>query len=854
MTNIHQELSLQQGQSFYTPSREDAYFLIQGSVYIYLLPLGESGALRRLFLAEFKEGEVFPGYVWKDNEGQNWVFLVLARAETKIRTLSGANTRVLQKTFCQTCEISKLETEGFFNALIDHYQRKMLIPEKGLFEKNRQASARASQEIRSTLGAVFGVEDLAEALEARDDLYAAVYMLCKETGIPCIAYDKLREALGYKKAGVMDIARCSNFACREIVLEEGWEETDAGPVIAFRTERQTPVACIPQGSHHYLLYDPGSGEKRTLTAELAADLDIKGYGLYRPLPPQALSFKDLRPFIRQSIRPVDIAWAAGLALTISLLNLLVPALNQAIYDRYIPLSQFSWVLEIGLLVGCFMLGNVAFSIVKALSLSRIYSHITNDLQSAMYARIFKLPQSALESMESGDLTQRVASISTMASSLSKSFFSSFFSAAFNLIFLIQLFVFSPRLALVGLGLLLSYMLISVPIFLATQKHERKRVQLDARISARIQQYLGGMAKLRMAGAEKRALLQYLKPYAEKQEVLMKQKKISALGDSLDLIASNLFTLCLYAILIKSQFILSFGAFMAFNAAFGTVCAAALSVLSSWKEYTAAKPGLKLLTPLLQNSPEVDEAREMPGDLGGRIEVRNLSFRYAAEGPLVLDNLSLTVEAGEYLAIVGASGCGKSTLLKCLLGFEKPLQGKIYYDNLDLEQVNKQELRKKMGVVLQNDSTISGSIIDNIRLTCPDASYEQVMATVRAVGLEEDIKHMPMGIRTMLSERGDTISGGQKQRITIARAIINQPAILFFDEATSALDNVTQDKVIHTLDHLPATRIVIAHRLSTILKCDRIIVMDQGHIVESGNYDELMARQGLFYDLATRQIA
>lgn len=854
MTKSQQEFSLQQGQSLYTPSREDAYLVLQGSVYVYLLPLGESGALRRLFLGEFKAGEAFPGFVWKDHEGKNWVFLILARAETKIRSLSGANTRVLQRHFCQVCQVAKFETEGFYHALIDHYQRKILVPEKGLLEKNRQASERASQEIRSTLGAVFGVGDELEAVQGKDDLYAAVYTLCKESKIPCISYDKLREAMGYKKAKVEDIARCSNFACREIVLEEGWEATDAGPIIAFSSEGRSPVACIPRGSHKYVLYDPASGEKRALTADLAATLDLKAYGLYRPLASQPLSRKDIWSFIKQSIKARDLAWAAGLALAISLINLLVPALNQAIYDRYIPLSNFTWVLEVGLLVGCFMLGNVAFSIVKALSLSRIYSHITNDLQSAMFARIFKLPQSVLESMESGDLTQRVASISSIASSLSKSIFSSLFSAAFNLIFLVQLFIFSPRLALVGLGLLLVYMLISVPIFLSTQKHERQVVSLDAQMSARLQQYLGGMAKLRMAGAEKRALLQYLKPYAAKQEVLIKEKKLSALGDSLDLIIANLFTLCIYAILIKGQLALSFGSYMAFSAAFGTVCATAMSVLGSWKEYFAVKPSLKLLSPLLENSPEVDEAMEMPSELSGRIEVRNLSFRYGTEGPLVLNNLSLTVGAGEYLAIVGASGCGKSTLLKLLLGFEQPIQGKIYYDNMDLAQVNKQELRKKMGVVLQNDSTISGSIIDNIRLTYPEASYEQVMATVEAVGLTDDIKEMPMGIRTMLSERGDTISGGQKQRITIARAIISQPAILFFDEATSALDNVTQDKVINTLDNLAATRIVIAHRLSTILKCDRIIVMDQGRIVESGSYEELMAKQGLFYDLATRQIA
>lgn len=408
--------------------------------------------------------------------------------------------------------------------------------------------------------------------------------------------------------------------------------------------------------------------------------------------------------------------------------------------------------------------------------------------------------------------------------------------------------------MISLGLLLVYCLFSIPIFLVTLRRDRNIARLEGETSSRLQQYLGGIAKLRMAGAETRALYQYIRPYAAKQEEQIRKTRISGMGEALDLVIANLFTVVIYLVMINSELNVSFGSFMAFTSAFGTVTGSAMSLLGAWKEYYAGKAGRERLKVFLDHEPEVDEEKELPGELEGRIEVNNLSFRYADDGPMILKDLSLSVKAGEYLAIVGASGCGKSTLLKLLLGFETPLRGKIYYDNMDLDHVNKRELRKKMGVVLQNDSTISGSIIDNIRLTCPEAGYEQVMETVRKVGLEEDIKAMPMGIRTMISERGNTISGGQKQRITIARALINRPAVLFFDEATSALDNVTQSKVIETLNSLDSTRIVIAHRLSTIIHCDRIVVMDKGQIAESGSYDELMAKKGLFYELATRQIA
>ena len=220
---------------------------------------------------------------------------------------------------------------------------------------------------------------------------------------------------------------------------------------------------------------------------------------------------------------------------------------------------------------------------------------------------------------------------------------------------------------------------------------------------------------------------------------------------------------------------------------------------------------------------------------------------------VFTDLSLHIDAGEYIGIVGSSGCGKSTLLKLLLGFEKPTSGRIYFDNQDMEDLDLQELRKKFGVVLQNGELVSGSIFENITLTAPLADHDTVMEVVKAVGLADDIEAMPMGLQTVVSEHCGTISGGQKQRILIARAIINHPKIIFFDEATSALDNVTQAQVCETLENMDGTKLVIAHRLSTIKNCDRILVMDRGNIVEQGNYEALMAMKGLFYELASRQL-
>lgn len=258
--------------------------------------------------------------------------------------------------------------------------------------------------------------------------------------------------------------------------------------------------------------------------------------------------------------------------------------------------------------------------------------------------------------------------------------------------------------------------------------------------------------------------------------------------------------------------------------------------------------------MLLRLPDYEEHEQIPEQLSGNIEMSHVYFSYNKDREPVLRDISFAAKPGEYIGIVGPSGCGKSTLMKMLLGFESPDQGKIYFDGYDITRLNKRELRKKMGVVLQDGKIFAGSIYENITLSSPELGMDRIRETIAAVGLESDIAMMPMGIHTYLSEGGGTISGGQQQRILIARAILGDPKILLFDEATSALDNVMQEMVCESLEKLQATRIVIAHRLSTIRNCDRILVMDQGQIVEEGSYDQLMEQKGLFYALASRQIS
>ena len=237
---------------------------------------------------------------------------------------------------------------------------------------------------------------------------------------------------------------------------------------------------------------------------------------------------------------------------------------------------------------------------------------------------------------------------------------------------------------------------------------------------------------------------------------------------------------------------------------------------------------------------------------GGVELSHVSFKYKEGMPNILDDLSLKIRPGQYVAIVGKTGCGKSTLMRILLGFEKPQKGAVYYDGKDLNQIDLKSLRRKIGTVMQTGGLFQGSLFSNITISAPQLTQQEAWEAAEMAGIADDIRRMPMGMHTMVSEGGGGISGGQRQRLMIARAIAPKPKILMFDEATSALDNLTQKKVSESLDSLKCTRIVIAHRLSTIRQCDRIIVLDGGHIVEDGTYEELIEKGEFFADLVERQ--
>ena len=310
------------------------------------------------------------------------------------------------------------------------------------------------------------------------------------------------------------------------------------------------------------------------------------------------------------------------------------------------------------------------------------------------------------------------------------------------------------------------------------------------------------------------------------------------------------TITMYYIAVKTN--VSGSEYIAFNSAYGTVSGAFSALMSVAISVARIKPILEMADPILKAEPETSENKQMVTSLKGGIELSNVYFRYTESMPYVVNNMSLRIRPGEYIAIVGKTGCGKSTLVRLLLGFETPERGSIYYDGKDMTKLDLRSLRCRIGTVTQDGSLFQGDIYSNIVISSPNLPLDAAWEAAELAGIADDIRAMPMGMQTMISEGSGGISGGQKQRLMIARAVAPKPKILIFDEATSALDNRTQKQVSDALDRLKCTRIVIAHRLSTIKNCDRILVLDEGRILEDGTYVELIAKQGYFAELVERQ--
>lgn len=491
---------------------------------------------------------------------------------------------------------------------------------------------------------------------------------------------------------------------------------------------------------------------------------------------------------------------------------------------------------------------------------RVESKSSINLQAAVMDYILRLPVTFYKNYSSGDLTNRVLSINSIRQILSNTLITATLSGAFSFVNLILLFYYESRLAWMGILLGVVAGTFMIIVGLLKLKYDRQISKEQGELQGFLFEFLSGISKIRITGGESRVFSLWAEKFSRLKRLSFNsgtyQNFVETFNASYPLFTSILFFSFLYYSIATSDgttSIISVGAFMAFITSFNKFLNDTLRLSMAIITSLNVIPLYERVRPILEAELETVEGSTDPGELAGDIEINSLSFRYHPDQPLILKDLSFKIKQGEMVAFVGASGSGKSTVMRLLLGFEQAESGSIFYDGESFESMNKELVRRQIGVVLQNGSLMSGSIYQNI-VGNSELTLDDAWEAARMAGMDEDIKHMPMEMHTVVSEGAGTFSGGQRQRLMIARAIVHKPRLLFMDEATSALDNRTQTIVSESLEKLQATRIVIAHRLSTIKNADRIFVMDKGQIVESGTYEELMKLDGLFSTLAKRQIA
>lgn len=660
------------------------------------------------------------------------------------------------------------------------------------------------------------------------------------------------------------IARASQLRLRRVLLRGQWWRNDSGPLVAYSRDGHHPVALLPVNGNRYELLNPtGTREDETtltrtlVTESIAQTIDPMAFVFYRPLPIESLNVLSLLKYtFRGQGRDWLIILLAGVAAT--LVGMVVPQATAVLIDTVLPYGDRTLLVQIGLGLLAAAFGAASFQVAQAIATVRVETRSDATLQAAVWDWLLKLQTSFYRQYAIGDLSSRVSSISTIRRKLSGTALQGLFAGVFSLLNLGLLVYYSSLLAMVALLVAAVIMGITVASGLVLVRKYRPLLELQGKLYGLVVQCINGVSKLRIAGAEERAFATWGQSYGQQLRLTLSTQQLEDVVDVFNTVLPLITTLILfwlasYLVNDASGEGLSTGTFLAFSVAFGTFIAGITSLSNTLVSLLDIVPLWERARPILQATPEVNLTKADPGLLSGALKVDRVSFRYKPDGALILDQVSVEAQPGEFIALVGPSGSGKSTAMRLLLGFDTPQAGNVYYDGQDLAGLDVVAVRRQLGVVLQTSRLSSGSIFENLAGGAL-ISLEDAWSAAEKAGLADDIRAMPMQMHTVVSEGGSNLSGGQRQRLLIARALAVNPKIMLMDEATSALDNRTQAVVTESLDRLNVTRVVIAHRLSTIRNADRIYVIESGQVVQQGAFEELADRPGLFAQLVKRQLA
>lgn len=637
---------------------------------------------------------------------------------------------------------------------------------------------------------------------------------------------------------------------RTVTLEKGWYRDSIGAMLAVKKSDGSAVALIPSGMGGYTYYDAEKNKRVKINRKTQELFEDEAILFYSSFPLKKIGISDLLIYIVRTLSVSDFVMFGLVTLIVTLIGLISPKLTHLLFSSVLESGNLRVLMSIAVFMVSVSASSLLFGGMKSLLLSKINTKTELAVQSATMMRILSLPADFFKNYSAGDLSARARQINALCSMLISAFLSTGLTSIFSLVYISQIFAYAPALVIPALIIILVTVGFSLITTFVQMKISKKQMELGTEESGLTYTLISGVQKIKLSGSEKRAFAKWGNLYAKLAKLTYNPPAFLNYNSAFGLAISLVGTIVMYFVSVQSG--LSVADYYAFSSAYGMVSGAFMAMAGMAMTVANIKPVLEMVKPIFDAQPEVSEGKKVIERLSGGIELNNVSFRYNENMPLIVDNLSLKIRPGQYVALVGSTGCGKSTLMRLMLGFETPQKGAVYYDGKDIAKVDLKSLRRKIGVVMQNGKLFSGDIFSNITISAPWLTLDDAWEAAELAGIADDIRRMPMGMHTIISEGSGGVSGGQRQRLMIARAIAPKPRILMFDEATSALDNITQKKVSESLDGLKCTRIVIAHRLSTIRQCDRIIYLENGKIAEDGTYDELIAKNGKFAELVARQ--
>ena len=878
-------LELAPGQELCAQALEKWLYVEEGLAYVFLVSKNKVGLGRRYFAATLAAGDFFapcPDIDASETdtsvkagqpENERFGYLIVSQTKTVCRQVDAfelqapqAGLRRLLEKLSEPWQIDAgdlvacADVMGAEASLVEMLGRtaKALYRQRQKGEKIRAADDHKEQQLLdekfADLRDIVGLkaphgsrQNSPNENRSAQALAAALKVIAAKNAFKIFV--ELSETQNDAQAALTDFCLANQWRSRRIELESGFSRLHHSALIGFYGKEAIPCILELDGENS-VWYFADDERRHPLTPEQEQHFQGFAYGFYESLPKRSVRMRDVLAFAFGASRKTLASMFCAGALA-GLFGLVPPIATAYVTGKIIPTANYTELWQLLVLLLSLTLGTVILNPVPQLCVLVWGSKLLERFLAALCDRIFRLPVRFFQKFSAGDLCSRLLA----AIELQELFFGvvsqQFIGAVFSLLSVAVLFYYSAKLTLVAIALAAVYVLILMLLFSKMKAPLRIAADRSGWQAGFLKQVFDGVVKIQGAGAQTRVENRFLREYTVEKRARFAYLRAVGLTTVATVAIPAAVNLIFFYLIGKTwRNSLEVSQFLAFLSAYGTFQAALASIAMGVWQLAAQKPEVERLWVFLEGDVESPEGRPRAQKLDGSVEMSHVTFGYAKDAPPVVKDVTISIKPGEFAAIVGPSGSGKSSLIRLLLGFEIPDKGSILYSGQDLRELDIDSVRRQLGVILQNSRIMPGSILDNI-CAGTNCTLQQAQEALKMAALDKDVAAMPMGIYTNIAD--GLISGGQQQRVLIARALVGRPAVIIMDESTSALDNETQEKIRRNIEKLKATRIVVAHRLSTIVNADKIYVLENGTLVESGTFDELMRRDGLFKRLARRQM-